>query len=150
MTETEGLVLAGGVIGGSIGIIVGIAIVIYILLIIAWWKIFKKAGQAGWKSIIPIYNVYILCKITKINFWICMLLIPVVIGILNTLVFKDNQSISSLISGVYTLVIEIVISYRLAKAFGKGIGYTLGLIFLPNIFTLILGFGSAKYVGIKD
>ena len=121
MTETEGLVLAGGVIGGSIGIIVGIAIVIYILLIIAWWKIFKKAGQAGWKSIIPIYNVYILCKITKINFWICMLLIPVVIGILNTLVFKDNQSISSLISGVYTLVIEIVISYRLAKAFGKGI-----------------------------
>ena len=150
MTETEGLVLAGGVIGGSIGIIVGIAIVIYILLIIAWWKIFKKAGQAGWKSIIPIYNVYILCKITKINFWICFLLIPVVIGILNALVFKDNQSISSLISGVYTLVIEIVISYRLAKAFGKGIGYTLGLIFLPNIFTLILGFGSAKYVGIKD
>lgn len=150
MTETEGLVLAGGVIGGSIGIILGIAIVIYILLIIAWWKIFKKAGQAGWKSIIPIYNVYILCKITKINFWICILLIPVVIGILNTLVFKDNQSISSLISSVYTLIIEIFISYRLAKAFDKGIGYTLGLIFLPNIFTLILGFGSAKYVGIKD
>ena len=149
MTETEGLVLAGGVIGGSIGIILGIAIVIYILLIIAWWKIFKKAGQAGWKSIIPIYNVYILCKITKINFWICILLIPVVIGILNTLVFKDNQSISSLISSVYTLIIEIFISYRLAKAFDKGIGYTLGLIFLPNIFTLILGFGSAKYVGIK-
>ena len=31
----------------------------YIILVIANWKIFTKAGEAGWKSIIPIYNSYV-------------------------------------------------------------------------------------------
>jgi hypothetical protein len=34
-----------------------------ILMIAAWWKIFTKAGQPGWACIIPIYNLYVWCKI---------------------------------------------------------------------------------------
>ena len=49
------------------------------------------------------------------------------------------------ISCVYSIVFTVMVAIRLSKAFGKGIGYTLGIIFLPNIFTLILGFGKAKY-----
>ena len=79
-----------------------------------------------------------------------LLLIPFLIGLFNAIVFKDNQTAASLVSGVYSIALEIFINFRLAKAYGKGIGFTLGLIFFPNIFTLILGFGSAKYVGIKD
>ena len=37
-----------------------IAIVIGILTILAHWKIFTKAGEKGWKAIIPIYNIIIL------------------------------------------------------------------------------------------
>jgi hypothetical protein len=33
----------------------------------------------------------------------------------------------------------------LAKNFGRGAGTVIGLIFLPFIFILILGFGSAEY-----
>jgi hypothetical protein len=35
----------------------------------------------------------------------------------------------------------------LAKSFGKGTGFALGLIFLSVIFILILGFGDVRYVG---
>lgn len=150
MTDTEGLALAGGLVGGALVTTLVLALIVYILLIIAFWKIFEKAGQAGWKSLIPIYNAYILCKIIKVNFWIFILLIPFLIGLFNAIVFKDNQTAASLVSGVYSIALEIFINFRLAKAYGKGIGFTLGLIFFPNIFTLILGFGSAKYVGIKD
>ena len=101
------------------------AIAVYVLLVIADWKIFAKAGEAGWKSLIPIYNLYVLCKIADgkgIKF--LLLLVPIV-------------------DIVYLILLDI----RLAKAFGKGTGFAVGLIFLPNIFTLILGFGDAQYVG---
>ena len=44
-------------------------------------------------------------------------------------------------------VIEIIKTVKLSQAFGHGAGFALGLIFLPNIFTLILGFGSDRYLG---
>ena len=37
----------------------------------------------------------------------------------------------------------------LAKSFGKGIGTTLGLIFLPFIFYPMLAFGDAKYTALE-
>ena len=45
----------------------GIWWIIYLAFIVAviagWWMMFEKAGEAGWKSIIPIYNVIVLLKI---------------------------------------------------------------------------------------
>ena len=38
-------------------------IIFYILVIIGQWKMFEKAGESGWKALIPIYNLYILYKI---------------------------------------------------------------------------------------
>jgi hypothetical protein len=45
------------------------------------------------------------------------------------------------------IVILIILSNDLAKSFGKGVGFTIGLILLGFIFSPILGFGSAQYVG---
>ena len=36
---------------------------------------------------------------------------------------------------------------KFAKAFGKGIGFGIGLVFLNTIFVLILGLGDAEYIG---
>lgn len=41
----------------------------------------------------------------------------------------------------------IMLYMDVAKSFGKGTGFALGLIFLAPIFWLILGFGDARYVG---
>lgn len=47
-----------------------IAILFYILTVAAQWVVFQKAGIAGWKSIIPIYNSYCLFKIAWGNGWV--------------------------------------------------------------------------------
>ena len=60
-------------VGGAVGAIAAFftifAIVFFVLMVVANWKIFKKAGEPGWKSIIPIYNVYIMFKIVNMKSW---------------------------------------------------------------------------------
>jgi|KBSSwiS6_1023812.scaffolds.fasta_scaffold01020_2 hypothetical protein len=91
----------------------------------AQWKIFVKAGQPGWAAIIPIYNIYILTKITgKPGIWTLLCFIPIV-----------------------NFVIIIWLYNMLSKSFGKDEGFTVGLLLLGIIFFPILGFGSAKYLG---
>ncbi len=98
-------------------------IVITSLIIISVWKVFIKAGQPGWAAIVPIYNMYVLLKISgKPGWWIVLLFVPVV-----------------------NLVISIITLFGLAQNFGKGGGFAIGLLFLPIIFYPILGFGSASY-----
>src|SRR5215217_9310438 len=100
-------------------------LLIALLLIVAMWKVFTKAGQPGWASIIPIYNLYIWCKIVgRPGWWILLMLIPLV-----------------------NFIIMIILCIDLAKSFGKGAGFGLGLAFLGFIFLPILGFGSAQYRG---
>ena len=96
-----------------------------ILILAAWWKIFTKAGQPGWACIIPIYNLYVWCKIVgRPWWWILLMLIPFV-----------------------NFIIAIILLIDLAKSFGKGVGFGIGLLLLSVIFFPILGFGSAQYQG---
>lgn len=110
---------AGAVAGGVMFVYVAILIV----MIIAMWKLFSKAGQPGWAAIIPIYNAYVMLKVAgKPGWWLVLLLIPLV-----------------------NLVISIMATHGVSTQFGKGVGYTIGLILLPFIFLPILAFGSATY-----
>ncbi len=114
------------------GVFVTISLIIAILQIIAMWKLFTKAGEKGWKSIIPIYNLVILFKISGISPW-------VICGYLTSFI--------PIVGIIVCLGIAIYQANGLAKSFGKDIGYTVGLIFVPFIFYLILAFGNAEYVG---
>ena len=99
--------------------------IIILVVIISWWKIFEKAGQPGWKAIIPIYNAYVLLKIVgKPGWWLILFLIPVV------------------------NVVFVIWTYNmLSKSFGKDEAFTVGLVLLGFVFFPVLGFGSAKYLG---
>jgi len=100
-----------------------IALAVGLLLIVSMWKIFTKAGEPGWASIVPIYNMIILLKIVgKPAWWVLLMFIPFV-----------------------NLVIFIIVYIELAKVFGKGAGFGIGLLVLPFIFFPILAFGSARY-----
>lgn len=124
-----------------------ITIISYIFLIIARWKLFTKAGEAGWKSIIPIYNRYIFYKISwkPTMFWTAIAL-----GIVSGF-FYSVGAIGMTVIGTILLIIATVIDisllYKISKAYGHGAGYTIGLVFLTSIFTLILGLGKSQYVG---
>jgi hypothetical protein len=99
--------------------------VVTILMIASWWKMFTKAGQPGWAAIIPIVNLYFFCKVAgRPGWWLILMFIPLV-----------------------NFIIIIILCLDVAKAFGKGAGFGIGLIFLPFIFYPILAFGSAQYQG---
>ena len=137
---------AGGMFAtlGIFAVLVSVAL--YVLQIIGWWKIYTKAGEAGWKSLIPIY-FYILYKIcweTK-YFWYTL-----AAALLSGIFSGIGGTICTLLSGLLSiaiLVLTIMQNYKLAKAFGHGGGYTVGLIFIPWLFVLLLGFGSSEYQG---
>jgi hypothetical protein len=110
----------GSPVPGIIGLLIGL------LIIVAMWKVFTKAGQPGWASIIPIYNLYIWCKIVgRPWWWILLMLIPFV-----------------------NFIVAIILCIDMAKSFGKGVGFGIGLALLGLIFWPILGFGSAQYQGV--
>ena len=117
---------------GSTAVIFGALTIFFIILlvvgiatlgIIGRWKIYKKAGEEGWKSLIPIYSDYTMYKILNMEPLLCIIsYLPVSHFFLN-----------------------LVSSIKLAKSFHKGTGFGIGLFLFPWIFELILGFGSAKY-----
>jgi hypothetical protein len=105
------------------GNMIGLAILVVVLA--SMWKVFTKAGRPGWAAIIPIYNTIVLLQIVgRPVWWLVLLLIPFV-----------------------NIIFAIIVMHDLSKSFGRGVGTTLLLLFLPFIGYPILGFGSAKYVG---
>lgn len=119
----------------------------YILILAAGWKMFEKAGEPGWKSFIPIYNEYTVYKFSwnTMLFWLNLICV-----VLSRLLGNSDMGILLLIAGVLNLlsaVLYIGISYKLAQSFGQGVAFTIGLIILRPVFILILGFGSAEYIG---
>lgn len=109
-----------------------IFVAFYVLIIVAQWKIFVKAGQEGWKAIIPIYNVVILYKIIGLSPWLLLLYLLAAVPV---------------IGWIISFVLSIVSMVKLGKAFNQSTGFIIGLIFLTPIFQMILGFGKAEYVG---
>lgn len=109
-----------------------IGLVIAIIQIVAMWKLYKKAGEAGWKSIIPIYNAVILFKIAGLSPW---LILVYLLGIV------------PFIGWIAIIVMTAILCYKLALSFGKDIAWAIGLYFLAPIFYMILAFGKSEYVG---
>jgi hypothetical protein len=100
----------------------------FILILAAGWKMYVKAGQHGWVSLIPVINILGLLKIVhRPWWWLLLMLIPFV-----------------------NFVVWVIIVLDLAKAFGHGIGMALLLIFLTPIGFLVLGFGGSQYQLEKD
>ena len=131
-------------VAGFLGVITMILVVCVVIGIIATWKIFTKAGEDGWKCLIPIYNQYILYKITwdVTYFWVILgiAVVSAIVTVLKIPVIGTLLSIASAIIGIIQL-------HKMSKAYGHDIGFTLGLIFLSPIFFLILAFGQSEYMG---
>ena len=104
-------------------IVVGAGFAFAVMMVAAVWKLFKKAGQAGWKSLIPIYGTVVFLRIVeRPGWWFFLLCIPVV-----------------------NLFLSLALCIDLARVFGKGSGYAAGLAFLTPIFLLMIAFGDAQY-----
>lgn len=103
-----------------------IGLLLAIILIASMWKLFTKAGQPGWAAIVPIYNIVVLMQIiNRPTWWVLLMLIPFV-----------------------NIVVAILVTFDLAKAFGKSTGFGLGLLILSVIFYPMLAFGDSQHTPI--
>lgn len=129
LTQSSDLTTSTGSSGGAAGIGIGM-IVLYLVFLVFFWvclaKIYMKAGRKWWEAIVPIYSTYVLLKIIgRPGWWLILYFVPFV-----------------------NIVIGIINLVDLAKAFGKGLGTALGLIFLPIIMYPVMAFGSSyQYKG---
>jgi hypothetical protein len=105
-----------------VGVLVYLAFIAVVLA--GMWKAFAKAGQPGWGVLVPFYNLYCITQIARRpGWWFVLMLIPFV-----------------------NFFVAIFLMIDIAKNFGKGGGFAVGLILLGFIFWPILGFGSAQYM----
>lgn len=99
-------------------------IAIIVLMIVALWMVFTKAGKPGWAAIIPFYNIWVAWEVAgKPGWWMVFCIIPFV-----------------------NIIFYIILALQLAPRFGKGTGFAVGIIFLPFIFLPIMGFDKSKYI----
>jgi hypothetical protein len=111
-----------GLFGGLFGIVM---LAVFAVMIASMWKVFVKAGQPGWAALVPVYNLITLLKITgKPLWWLALFCVP----------FAN-------------FVVIVLIMINLAKSFGRGTGFGIGLLFLGVVFFPILAFGDARYQG---
>lgn len=101
--------------------------------------------MAGWKCLIPVYSTWIVFKIIWKSsvFWF-----QLSIGIMVNLLPASNIPYKTLI-GIIGIAVDAVITlmlhYKLSRAFGHGILFTLGLCICPPLFYMILGLGNSKF-----
>ena len=103
-----------------------LSIVIIVVYFVAAWKVYEKAGQPGWASIVPIYSLYILMRIIgRPGWWLILYFIPIA-----------------------NIVVTIINAIDLAKVFGRSAVFGIfGLWLFSFIGYLMLGFGSDTYKG---
>lgn len=100
-------------------------LVVYLLVgliaLVGLAKMFMKAGRQWWEAIIPIYSTYVLLKIIdRPWWWLLLLLIPFI-----------------------NIIFAVIVSIDLAKAFGRGVGTGLLIIFFPFVMYPLMGFSDS-------
>ncbi len=115
--------------GAAIGAFFAVFGLIYLgfiaFFIACAWKLFVKAGEEGWKVLIPFYNYVVWLQIVGRPWWFVLLLFVPFGG----------------------LVVSVLVGIDTAKSFGKDQGFAVGLILLAPVFYAILAFGDARYLG---
>jgi len=146
----------GGLIGNMAGTILAALLAPVILTYGIRWFIFKKAGEKGWKALIPIYSDYINYKIA----WDGRIYKVIVLGhiasfLLGIILSWIHVGFSAFVSILLNMVLAgagaicgMILQFKMARAFGRNDYFAVGLYFLGNVFSAILAFGDSQYQGI--
>ena len=102
-----------------------IALIFYALILAAQWMYYQKMGRQGWEGIVPLYNSYVLFEE----------------------LYGNGGKMLLLLIPIFNIYVAIKLYIDLAHAFGLGTGFGIGLVLLNPVFSCILGFGGATYIG---
>ena len=154
------------------GFILLVTVVMLVIYFIALWKLFVKAGEDGWKAIIPIYNTLVMSKIATGNFKLGIaslcssLAYSFFMGIANTLnaiatsgdgslaalsLISLPFSLISIVCSIAMAVLAGYFHYVFTESYGKETIWCVLSIFFFPIIMLILAFDkNTHYVGPKN
>ena len=140
------------------GFISGGSFILVLLMLIAMWRIFTKAGEKGWKCLIPIYNVYILWRIgwNTGKFWLVFvgsLIVSVVVAILSTMgrIGGILATLAAVVWSIYTIYCVFKMAITMAHRFNKSTAFgVLGLVIFSIIGFPVLAFSSVDYDEARD
>lgn len=142
------------------------ALVSGILMVIVFWKLYKKAGYPGWKCLLPVYNIYNQFNIAwkpgrffLFLFWFVMFFVSISAtltcinsyGLVTATALQQDVIFGTAAFSVVCILAMILMSIRLlihlATAFGRKKRFAWGLAFFPILFFLVLAFGKTRYIG---
>ena len=93
------------------------SILSFILVIVGLWGIFEKAGEKGWKILVPFYNLYIWLQIIKKPiWWYIFLLIPFI----NVFV-------------ILLMIVEVLKSFKKHGLLDQALGVLFPFVYLPYL-----------------
>lgn len=121
----------------AVAIVSGVVLIIYIISVATDWILFRKAGEAGWKAIVPVYNLYVNNKIYFGFGWNCI--IPI------GLILISAIPMGSTIGSIGMLGYRFVYCHKKAEAFGKSGFYAIALFFLDPFVSVHLALSDAEY-----
>lgn len=135
-----------GISGLAVGILIGCTVLligILVFYIIVRWKMYEQAGEDGWKSIIPFYNVWVLKDIAEVNWW--WFLIAILSTTISTSTSSDSGNNYSIILYAGSVITNLVFYTNIAKKYGKDTGFGVLCALLPLIGLSILVFGQSTF-----
>ena len=133
--------ILSGIFGGAIifGIIILLLFLpLIIVSIIAYWKLFTKAGKPGWASIIPFYSNWVLMEIAGLNWW--WFLIAMATSIFS---FLEIDGLIG-IAGIASFIANFNCYYNISKKFNKDDTFSIFAGIFNFIFVLILGLSKKE------
>ena len=126
------------------------AVIRYLMRAIGYSKMYRKAGVAGWKAFVPVYNTYNNYKISwNSNMFFLSAALYIATCFLG--VFTEGaMALVSMAASIALIVVVVKQNLKMAKLFGKGAGTAIALILFPGITSLILGLGKAEFQAIAE
>lgn len=164
------------IFAGSIFMTLFVCIIVYVLTSLGKMKCLQKAGEKGWKGFIPVYSTFVMYKVVGLKPFLAFIEIASIIMTIiilvvtlsytskmtkfsiysltnytkQTLEFTNTMNFLNGISNIVSLAslaISIFYAIYISKSFGLGGGTIAGMILVPPIFIMIIGFGDSKYLG---
>ena len=149
MTAIEAMdpTIVGGAVLGVAAVLAVTAIcalIRYLLTAIGYSKMYRKAGVAGWKAFIPVYNTYNNYKISwNVKMFALSIALYILMGASNSTMLALQLAAGA--AAIALMVVAFKQNIKMAKLFGKGAGTGIALMFFPGITSLILGLGKAEF-----
>lgn len=128
------------VLGGLLIVILLVVLAVAVVLLIGKWKFYTKAGQAGWKAIIPFYSDYVLaCDIAGLKWWwFLILLVPTILSILNV------EGALVTLGNLVQLFGFANVAFNLSKKLNKSTGWVVATTLFSGLMLAIEGYSKAN------